>query len=313
MNLKVFGDLLEQKKLLVHIKKEVDVKFEVPTVMKMLDGKPLLFENVKGYDMPVVASICSTRELVALGLGVEQDQIIPTMISAIDSPKEPVFKSEPPPNYNKLGPNLDKIPILTYYPFDGGPYIASGIVIAEDPELGLNASYHRMMKIDNNTITMRILQRDFNKYLERGLTKFAIVIGNTIPLLLGAAISKSPDTNELAIANALRETPLFEVDGFKVPEAEIIMTAELVPGEEHDEGPSAQLDFLLEHFYFLPDETDIEDEEFAERIKTAIKAIVAGVQRLDEKGRAMAPETTVLSGTHKGKFYEMGTKVDIRK
>ena len=245
MNLKEFVNILEEKKLLVHIEKEVDVKFEIPTLMKMLDGKPLVFENVKGYDMSVVANICSTRELVGLGLGVEQLDIIPTMISAIESPAEPAVTAGDIDVYNKLGPNLDKIPILTYYPFDGGPYIASAIIIAEDAEYGTNASYHRIMKIDNETVTMRILQRDLDRYLERGLTKFAIVIGNAIPVLLGAAISLSPDINELAIANALRETPLMEVEGFKVPRSEIIMIAELVEGE-HDEGPFLDLTETLD-------------------------------------------------------------------
>jgi UbiD family decarboxylase len=241
MNLREFVNLLEEKKLLVHIKKEVDVKFEISTVMKLLDGKPLLFENVTGHNMPVVANICSTRELVALGLGVEQNEIIPTLISAIEEPSEPEPMENAIADYNKLGPNLDKLPILTYYPFDGGPYMASAIVIANDDELGPNASYHRMMKISNDKLTMRILPRDLNKYLERGLTKFAICVGNAIPVLLGAALSISPDTNELAIANALRKTALIEVDGFSVPESEIIIIAELVPGEEHDEGPFLDL------------------------------------------------------------------------
>lgn len=240
MNLKEFVNLLEEKKLLVHIKKEMDVELEIPTLMKLLDGKPLLFDNVKGYDMNVVANICSTRELVGLGLGVEQLQIIPTLIRAIEEPREPELKTGGAEAYKKLGPNLDKIPILTYYPFDGGPYIASAVIIAEDAEYGTNASYHRIMKIDNGTVTMRILPRDFNRYIERGLTKFAICIGNAIPVLIGAAISMAPGVNELAIANALRETPLIELEGFRVPEAELVMLAELTEGE-HDEGPFLDL------------------------------------------------------------------------
>jgi UbiD family decarboxylase len=241
MNLKEFVNVLEEKKLLVHIKKPASVELEIPTVMKMLDGKPLLFEDVNGYDMPVVANVCSTREHVALGLGVGQSEIIPTLIHAIESPKEPEMAEGMAESYTKLGADLDKLPILTYYPFDGGPYIASAIVIAEDAELGPNASYHRIMKIDKNTVTMRILQRDFNLYLERGLKEFAICIGNTIPVQLGASISTTPETNELAIANALRSTPIIDIGGFRIPEAEIVIHAELVEGEEYDEGPFLDL------------------------------------------------------------------------
>lgn len=238
MNLKEFVSLLEEKGLLVRIKKEVDPKFEIPTIMKMTDGTPLLFENVKGHDMPVVANICATREMVALGLGVSQDQIITTLMKAIESPVEPAV--EEAQGYVEIEPDLSKLPILTYYPFDGGPYVASGIAVASDPEFGTNASYHRGMVISNEKFVYRILQRDFNKYIERGLTEFAFCIGNAIPILLGAAISEATGVHELAIANAMSPTPLIELVGHKVPKSEIVLIMEFT-GETHAEGPFLDL------------------------------------------------------------------------
>ncbi len=238
MNLRQFVSLLDEKGQLVRISRETSAKFEIPTIMKMLDGTPLLFENVRGHDMPVVANICSTRDLVALGLGVGRDQLLTTLMSAIEAPKEP--ETVPAEGYREIQPDLGKIPILTYYPFDGGPYVASGIVVAKDPEYGINASYHRGMVIGNDRFVYRILPRDLDKYIERGLTEFAYCIGNAIPVLLGAAISEATGTNELAMANALRETPLIELDGHKVPQSEIIMLMRLT-GEMHPEGPFLDL------------------------------------------------------------------------
>ncbi|KYK26206.1 MAG: hypothetical protein AYK23_03195 [Candidatus Proteinoplasmatales archaeon SG8-5] len=238
MNLKGFVSLLEDKGLLVHIGKEADPRFEIPTIMKMMDGTPLLFENVKGHDMPVVANICSTRELVALGLGVNQDQIIPTMMKAIEDPAEPEIEAAR--GYTEASADLSKLPILTYYPFDGGPYVASGIAIASDPEFGTNASYHRGMAISDDRFVYRILQRDFDKYIERGLTEFASCIGNTIPVLLGAAVSEATGVHELAIANAMSRTPLIELAGHNVPKSEIILIMEFT-GEMHAEGPFLDL------------------------------------------------------------------------
>jgi 2,5-furandicarboxylate decarboxylase 1 len=238
MNLKEYVSLLEEKGLLVRIEKEADPRFEIPTIMKMMDGRPLLFENVKGHEMPVVANICSTREMVALGLGVGQDQIIPTMMKAIESPVEP--EVEEAQGYAEVEPDLSKLPILTYYPFDGGPYVASGIAIASDQEYGTNASYHRGMVITNDTFVYRILQRDFDKYIERGLTEFAFCIGNTIPVLLGAAISEATGIHELAIANAMYRTPLIELAGHHVPGSEIVLIMEFT-GETHAEGPFLDL------------------------------------------------------------------------
>lgn len=238
MNFREFVDSLEKSGKLVKIKKPVDVKYEIATLMKLMDGKPLLFENVKGFDMPVIANICSTRELVALGMGIEKDQIISKLSHAIENPKEP--EAVETNEYEEMEADLSKFPILTYYPFDGGPYIASGIVIANDKELGLNASYHRAMVIGRDKMVIRILPRDFNTFLERGNKEFAFCIGNSIPVMLASAISTKTGNSELNIANALSETKLVELGGHKVPEAEIVMIAEMT-GEEADEGPFLDL------------------------------------------------------------------------
>ena len=238
MDLREFVDVLDEKGLLVRIKREVDVKYEIATIMKMLDGKPLLFENVKGFEMPVLANVCSTRELIAIGLEVKKNEIITELTNAIDNPKEPkIIEAK---DYDEMDANFSNIPILTYYPLDGGPYIASAIIIANDKELGLNASYHRMMVISENKIVMRILPRHFNEFLKRGNKEFAICIGNSIPVLLASAVSAELGKSELSIANALAETDLIELQGHKVPQAEIVMIAEMT-GEQHKEGPFLDL------------------------------------------------------------------------
>ncbi|MDI6708642.1 MAG: UbiD family decarboxylase [Candidatus Thermoplasmatota archaeon] len=238
MSLREFVNVLDEKGLLVKIKKPVDIKYEIATLMKMLDGKPVLFEQVKNFKMPVVANVCSTRELIALGLGVSKNELVSKLAEAIDNPKEP--KIVEGKGYEEIAPDLTKIPILTYYPFDGGPYITSGIAIANDKELGLNASYHRMMVLGKDKLVLRILPRHFDEFLKRGNTEFAICIGNSMPVLLASAVSAELGKSELSIANALEETNLILLDGHKVPQAEIIMIAEMT-GEEHDEGPFLDL------------------------------------------------------------------------
>jgi UbiD family decarboxylase len=238
MNMREFVDVLDKKGLLVKIKRPVDVKYEASTIMRMLDGKPILFEKVKGFSTPVVANISSSRELVAMGLGIKPNEIIGKLADAIDHPKEPKIIGAK--GYEEVGADLTKIPILTYYPTDGGPYISSGVVIARDKELGINASFHRMMVMGKDKIVMRILQRHFDEFLKRGNKEFAICIGNSMPVLVASAVSAELGKNEMSIANALAETSLIELAGHKVPESEIIMIAEMT-GEEHDEGPFLDL------------------------------------------------------------------------
>ena len=238
MNLREFVDRLDKRGLLVRIKRPVDVKYEMATLMKMLDGKPVLFEQVKGSSMPVVANICSSRELIALGLGIEQDEIISKLTEAVDHPKEP--KVVEAIGYEEIDVDLTKLPILTHYPLDGGPYISSGVVVASDPQLGLNTSYQRMMVIGKNEVVIRILPRHFDEFLKRGNREFAICIGNSMPVLVASAVSAELGKSELSIANALAETSLIELGGHRVPESEIIMIAEMTD-EMHDEGPFLDL------------------------------------------------------------------------
>jgi len=68
MELAKFVDVLEEKGMLTRISKPVDPKYEVSTLMKMLDGRALFFDHVKGHSMPIIANICATRDLVATGL-----------------------------------------------------------------------------------------------------------------------------------------------------------------------------------------------------------------------------------------------------
>lgn len=238
MNMQEFVARLDQQGLLTRIDKEVDPVYEVSTIMKQLDGRALLFTNVKGHTIPIIANSSSTREHVALGLGCSKDNIIEKLTQALEGPSEAQVKATPP--YENLGNDLSRLPILTYYPVDGGPYIASSVVISHDPDFGRNASYHRIMVLDRSRVVLRILQRNFESYIERGLKEFAICIGNSVAVQIAAAISMGIEVDEMAIANALEPTSLVEVEGHIVPEAEIVIIAEFT-GERADEGPFLDL------------------------------------------------------------------------
>jgi UbiD family decarboxylase len=261
MEFRDFIQHLEKKGLITHISRPVDPVYEISTLIKKLDGRPLLFENVKGHKMPVISNICATRDLVCEGLGIPRKDLIPRMADAIDHPKPPVV--EDASGYKELGADLTKLPILTYYAMDGGPYVASGIAIARDKEFGLNASYHRSMMFKGpdgalvrDKFVLRILQRDFDAYIKRGLKEFAFCIGNSIPVLLGAAISAPITTDEMAIANALAETRLVRLGGHTVPKADIVIIMEFT-GEMHSEGP----------FVDLTETVDIVREQRVARVK----------------------------------------------
>jgi len=238
LELAKFVKILDEKQLLTRIRKPVDAKYEVSTLMKMLDGQVLLFEHVKGATMPIVANVCSTRDLVAIGLGTTRNQLILKLTDAIDHPKEAqIIEAE---GYESLGSDLSQLPILTHYPKDGGPYISSGVVACNDEEYGVNFSYHRAQVVEKDQIVLRILERHFDAYIRRGLKEFAFCISPAVQVLVSAAISVDIGISEADIANALEETPLLRLEGQLIPPSDIVIIAELT-GELRDEGPFLDL------------------------------------------------------------------------
>jgi UbiD family decarboxylase len=230
--------VLDAKGMLIGISRPVDPKYEVSTLMKMLDGRVLLFDHVKGSNMRVIANVCSTRDLVATGLGIQREELIAKLMDAIDHPKK--ARVTDAQGYEEVGADLGKLPILTHYPKDAGPYISSGVVVSNDKEYGINFSYHRVEVLGKDKLVLRILQRHLDTYIQRGLKEFAICISSPVQVLVSAAISVDAGISEADIANALEETPLLRLDGHLVPPSDIVITAELT-GELHDEGPFLDL------------------------------------------------------------------------
>ena len=238
MELAKFVNILDEKGLLTRISKPVDPKYEISTLMRMLDGRVLFFDNVKGFSMPIIANVCSTRDLVAIGLSTSREQLITKLTDAIDHPKKAkVLEAE---GYADMGTDLGRLPILTHYPKDGGPYISSGVVACNDKEYGVNLSYHRAQVLDKDLLVFRILERHFDTYIKRGLKDFAFCISSPIQVLVSAAISVNIGISEVEIANALEETPAINLDGHLVPPSDIVIIAELT-GELREEGPFLDL------------------------------------------------------------------------
>ena len=254
MNLREFVDLLEEKGRLKRVTKEVDPVYEVAALMDEAGDTPLYLENVKGSVIPCITNICSSRELVALGLECAPNEILGKISKAVREGKNPDTVSAD--NYKEIEPSLESLPILTHQPIDGGPYISSAMAVAHDKKYGRNLSFHRAMKIDNQHLVLRILDRHLKDYMERGLKEFAYCNGVSVPVLLGAATSFGIEEDEMAVANALADSPVIELAGHTIPQSEVVMICEFT-GEMHDEGP----------FVDLTDTPDIIRQQHVAKIK----------------------------------------------
>jgi len=238
VTLREFVRRLDRRGLLLRVKKGVSTRYEIASLIRRAGERPILFERVRGSSFPVVSNVCASRELVALALGVKPGELLRTLLRAIERPGEPErIKAR---GYRELPPDLGLLPILLHYPFDGGRYLTGGVVVARDPELGINLSFHRMMVVGRNEVVIRILPRHLHTFLERGLREFAVCVGCAPHVLLSAATSLELGRSELGMAAALAPTRVVEVGGHLVPEAEVVMIMELT-GEEREEGPFLDL------------------------------------------------------------------------
>ncbi|HMF34202.1 MAG TPA: UbiD family decarboxylase [Candidatus Lokiarchaeia archaeon] len=241
-----FLDQLEQDGEVIHVTKAVSPRYEIPAIVKKLDGKCVVFDNIEGFGYKGISGLVSSRERIATALGCVPQDIITKLANAIENPSDPEIVDEAPcQEIVENPPDADELPICLHSEEDGGPYIASGIVIAKDPELGLNASFHRLMRIDKNRFAIRILPRHLHEYLKRagGELDVAICIGNHPSMLLAGAISTDLGKSELAMANTLRPLQLVKcktVD-IEVPAASEIVIEARITSETAPEGPFIDL------------------------------------------------------------------------
>jgi 4-hydroxy-3-polyprenylbenzoate decarboxylase len=73
-DLRDFIDLLEKRGELKRISQEIDPYLEMTEIADRTlraEGPALLFENPKGYDIPVLANLFGTPKRVAMGMGQE--------------------------------------------------------------------------------------------------------------------------------------------------------------------------------------------------------------------------------------------------
>jgi len=212
LGLRGFLEQLDKNGELVRIRKEVSTEYEMAGIIDALGEKPVFFEKVKESTVPVVAGLVSSKELIARALNIEKEHLLHKLSNAIENPLPPdiVEKGECQEMIEKAV-NLTKLPIMRYTEKDGGKYIASAIAIIEDPELGRNTCFHRLMLFDKNKFVARIVEeRGTDTALKKsgGELDIAMCIGNSTATLLAAATSLPKGVDELGMANALEKTEL---------------------------------------------------------------------------------------------------------
>ncbi len=145
--------------------------------------------------------------------------------------------------------DLGELPTILHFPGDRGPYLTSGILVAEDPETGVgNLSYHRCVAHSKNELATSLHSRRHVWSMLRRAEKrgeklpVAVVIGGHPLFMLAAAARVGPNVDEREIAGALLGSSLRVIRtphyGIRVPaDAEIVLEGYIDPSRHVDEGP----------------------------------------------------------------------------
>lgn len=238
MSFRGFLEDLDAAGLLNHVQESVSPVQEVTE--RSWGRGPILFDNVSGHKCCL--NILGTRDLLARALGVAPQDMV-RHLSQIGY-QGPVREVDWSAFLEKVSPpDLTSLPILTYFPGDGGPYITSGVVSSRF-EGRINACVHRLMVLGKDRLAARLVPgRHTHQFYEAARAKgkevpVAVAIG-VDPLVLIAASTRVPPEMEFQYAAALRGSPIELVhleNGVLVPHAEIVLEG-YITEERAPEGP----------------------------------------------------------------------------
>lgn len=237
-----FVAALEKRGWLKRITAKVSPYLEIAEitdrVSKMEGGGPaLLFENVEGATFPVLTNTFGSMERICLALGVNRLDEVGERIKELMKLPGPggglldklgqgmklldVAKSTQPKLVTKAPcqevvmaePDLTKLPILTTWPQDGGPFITLTNVITRDPATGgRNIGMYRMHVYDKQTTGMHWHKhKDGQRHYDAaGGTRMpvAVALGGDPTTIYSGSAPLPPIIPELMFSGFLRGEPV---------------------------------------------------------------------------------------------------------
>jgi len=242
-DLRDFLSLLEQRGELKRITLPIDPYLEMTEIADRTlraGGPALLFENPKGYAMPVLCNLFGTPERVALGMGQDNVAALREVGKLLAFLKEP----EPPKGFRDLldkvpqfrqvlnmptkrlhsapcqqqiwqGEDVDlgRIPIMHCWPGDVAPLITWGLTVTRGPHKERqNLGIYRQQVLGKNKVIMRWLPHrggalDYQEWQQAHPGKrfpVAVALGADPATILGAVTPVPDSLSEYAFAGLLR-------------------------------------------------------------------------------------------------------------
>jgi UbiD family decarboxylase len=272
-DLRSFLTALDQQGQLARIRESVDPNQEIAVIQHHVlaaGGPALLFERVKGSPYRLVSNLFGSRERVRMVFGSEPSAIgnrlacllqdlMPPSVSALWRFRKDLLRLLParmrtvadgPVLATATEPaDLSKLPVLTCWPQDGGPFFTWPLVHTTDPQNGRgNLGVYRLQRFDRSTTGMHWqIERGGGFHFHRAVQMdralpVSVVLGGP-PALTIAAVSPLPENiDERLLAAYLMGKPLAVVrrpgSGHRIAaHAEFLLEGEVRPGDLRREGP----------------------------------------------------------------------------
>ena len=265
-NFRQFLDRLRQNGELVDLHQPVDIR-HVATLVDQAKTA-LFFHNIIGYDMPMVSGIIRSRERATMALGCEKfSELEQKLAQGIAKPIPPKYvKTSPTREVTMVGDDVDlyKLPIPMSSIYDGGPMITAGVVIARDPELGVNSGIYRFIVKEKALTGIDIVTpNNMRLFVQRALERkeplpISISIGVHPIEITGSGYRAPLGVDEMAIAGGIRGeavqlAPCQTIDVPYIADAEIVLEAEVLPtGWTWPEGRFGEFTRLMGGLHWNP-------------------------------------------------------------
>ena len=259
-----FIEALEKAGELIRIKSYVNPKLEMAEITDRMSkqpggGKALLFEN-SGFDYPVLMNAYGSEKRMCMALGVEHlDDVakqIEELFKLLASPKEGIIdKLKLLPKLNQFAswmpkvrsgkgecqdiimsaPDITKLPVITCWPKDGGPFVTLPVIHTKDPNTGTrNVGMYRMQVFGPNLTAMhwhkhKVSAKHFNEYRKLGIKMpVAVALGGDPVYAYSATAPLPENVDEYMLAGFLRKKKVELVKCITQPDVEVPADADFI-------------------------------------------------------------------------------------
>jgi 4-hydroxy-3-polyprenylbenzoate decarboxylase len=228
-----FVDALRRAGELAEVRARVSPHLEISEITDRVvkaGGPALLFTDVEGSDYPVLTNQFGTEKRMALAFGARSlDEVANRVRNAVtlgvpESLEGKVAKlfsvgsaafaiprtvtQAPVQEVVETDVDLEKLPVLTTWPLDGGPFVTLPLVFTKDPQSGMqNVGMYRMQRYDKTTTGMHWQKHKQGRAHAAKwgrMVPVAVVIGADPAVTYAATAPLPPIVDEISLAGFLR-------------------------------------------------------------------------------------------------------------